>query len=150
MLQKPPHGKPCNSCGLCCMDQLCPLARHIFGETPGPCPALEPARPGYTCGLVAAPSSYAPAIAREHGELKSSETAALIIGAGLGCDASAPGEIRDEIWLASVKLHFLQMLLRIEDALRLWGIKANRPNRTTSDARTVPSTPTNQHSENKG
>jgi hypothetical protein len=45
--RKPPHGSPCNGCGVCCMVTLCPLGQHIFGFELGRCPALtKRARPG--------------------------------------------------------------------------------------------------------
>lgn len=73
---KPPHGAPCNRCGVCCMVTLCKLASPIFGFEIGRCPALLQKRDGsYECGLVASTTS----------PLK--EAALLIIGAGDGCDA---------------------------------------------------------------
>ncbi|MBI1891103.1 MAG: hypothetical protein HYS18_10680 [Burkholderiales bacterium] len=52
---KPRVGMPCNGCGVCCMVELCPLARLRFLRFKGPCPALrwreEDGR--YVCGMLA-------------------------------------------------------------------------------------------------
>ena len=59
MIQKPPHGQPCNGCGWCCQAELCPLAQAIFGEpVVRACPALEQDGERYVCGLVAYPTAY--------------------------------------------------------------------------------------------
>ena len=53
---KPPHGSPCNGCGVCCMVAPCPLGQHIFGFELGRCPALtERDDATYVCGLVLDP-----------------------------------------------------------------------------------------------
>lgn len=134
MLMKPPHGAPCNGCGQCCMDQLCPLATAIFGARPGPCWALERKGVGYACGLVESPNDWAPVQVLLHGRDATSKAAAILIGAGLGCDARAEGEPENRLWLALAKS-------RIDDAavaraMTIWGDRMKRPNRTASDART--------------
>src|SRR6266536_4208581 len=59
-VRKPPHGSPCNRCGLCCMATICNLGQHVFSraEYPGPCPALEKVGDEYVCGLVAQPRAF--------------------------------------------------------------------------------------------
>lgn len=135
MLEKPPHGKTCNSCGLCCMDQLCPLATAVFGQMPGPCPALEPAKPGFACGLVTCPGAYSPEVAQKFGSDAAAKAAAILIGAGMGCDASTPGEIRNESWLKTARARARSIAEQADAAMVIWGLASNRPNRTASDAR---------------
>lgn len=99
MLNKPPHGSPCNGCGACCADQRCPLGKIVFG--PGRrCPALEMKLPAFTCGLVENPQQYAPDVVAAHGKSVASKAAAYLIGAGLGCDALDRGELPNEAWRA--------------------------------------------------
>ncbi|GGF73333.1 hypothetical protein GCM10011319_37330 [Mameliella alba] len=99
MLTKPPHGSPCNGCGGCCADQRCPLGQIVFG--PGErCPALEMRLPAFTCGLVENPERYAPMITERHGKVRAAQAAAVLIGAGLGCDALLDGETPNEDWRA--------------------------------------------------
>jgi hypothetical protein len=74
--RKPPHGAPCNGCGVCCYGSLCKLAQAAFDrpEFPGPCPALifEPGGQRALYGVVLCADGSA--------ELASS--ARLLIGAG--------------------------------------------------------------------
>jgi len=99
MLSKPPHGSPCNNCGGCCVDRRCPLGQIVFG--PGSdCPALEVKLPGFVCGLVQNPARYAPRVVAKHGAETASRAAALIIGAGMGCDALLEGERPNQEWRA--------------------------------------------------
>lgn len=79
--RKPPHGSPCTRCGLCCMATLCELGRHVYGREVGPCPALKIDGQGAaSCGLT------------ESATLSLDRAAAIIIGAGLGCDMRINGE----------------------------------------------------------
>jgi len=97
MLQKPPHGTPCNGCGQCCMSSRCPLGAALFG--PGSdCPALEVKLPGFACGLVENPGRYAMDIVFKHGEATVSQAATYLIGAGVGCDALIEGESPNLAW----------------------------------------------------
>ena len=81
--RKPPHGSPCTRCGLCCIATLCELARSIFHQTSGPCPALVWEGENSACGLVVASQQHAPDYAK---------AAALVIGSGDGCDCRINGE----------------------------------------------------------
>lgn len=99
MLNKPPHGAPCNGCGGCCVAQRCPLGELVFGAGDR-CPALETRLPGFACGLVEHPERYAPKVVARHGETRAAEAAAILIGAGLGCDAVVEGEAVNETWRA--------------------------------------------------
>ena len=52
---KPAEGDPCNGCGLCCTDTLCPAGLLLYRRRNGPCPALrwQDDPPRYLCGLLA-------------------------------------------------------------------------------------------------
>jgi len=51
MIERFPH--PCNSCGYCCLIQVCPIGLSIFGgEKYRPCPALEWQGTQSRCGVV--------------------------------------------------------------------------------------------------
>jgi len=96
MLEKPAYGAPCNSCGRCCQDELCGLAKRVFGQRSGPCPALTEQSDGFGCGLILTPEQYAPAASALHGANAMSKAAALLCAAGAGCDAQGFEEIVDE------------------------------------------------------
>lgn len=101
-LAKSAHGQDCNNCGLCCIDQLCPLAAALFSKddadiapesAPGPCPALESVGGGkFICGLSTRPEAYFPVRAAIVGKEKLKEATLILIGAGTGCDAHIDGE----------------------------------------------------------
>lgn len=75
---KPLFGDPCNGCGLCCIASQCPLSERIFGRVPR-CPALLPdGLGGFGCALL---------VQVERGSAWR-EAAALMIGAGTGCDCA--------------------------------------------------------------
>jgi hypothetical protein len=120
MLNKPPHGKPCNGCGQCCNEMLCPLGLALFG---GPeyrsCPALEPDGDRYVCGLIAHPIVYALRQTLLHGAETMALTAGHLIGAGRGCDALLHGEPADEVWRAGMRAMRNQALT--DRCLRVWG-----------------------------
>lgn len=76
----------------------------VFG--PGErCPALEMRLPTFTCGLVDNPSKYAPMIVAKHGREDASKAAAILIGAGFGCDAVLVGETPNQKWRAWARKH---------------------------------------------
>ena len=105
--RKPPHGAPCNRCGVCCHATLCELARHVFGPRPGPCPALVPdGADRWACGLVA---SAPPLLA---------DAACVLISAGDGCDARINGEP------TNTGFHALQGRLDLERADQITAARA--------------------------
>ena len=57
---KPPVGYTCNGCGVCCALETCPIARIVFLQRKGPCPALEwsQSTSRYHCGLLVQPERY--------------------------------------------------------------------------------------------
>ncbi len=82
---KPPHGAPCNGCGLCCLAEPCPLGMVLSRRRSGRCVALrwDEGRGRYLCGALDRP--WLAPLARRW------------IAAGSGCDAqlsaapAAPG-----------------------------------------------------------
>lgn len=110
MAKKPPHGAPCTRCGVCCYVVQCELSLHLFGPRPGPCPALVIPEDGRAvCGLVEG--------FRKDGATQLATAAALLIGAGDGCDARFNGEPTDH------RFHAKQARF---DELRAVDIKAAR------------------------
>ncbi len=56
-LDKPPQGKPCNGCGLCCIAEVCDLGKELGDEER--CRALISLGTGrFACGLVADPCGF--------------------------------------------------------------------------------------------
>tara|TARA_R110001599_G_scaffold272028_2_gene473222 strand:+ start:91 stop:435 length:345 start_codon:yes stop_codon:yes gene_type:complete len=55
---KPAFGRPCNGCGVCCLDQPCPIGVVLSGRRQGACSALrwDAAQALYRCGAMAQPS----------------------------------------------------------------------------------------------
>lgn len=120
-LRKPPHGQPCNSCGTCCRIALCPLATHLFDRIAGPCPAIERDGQQQVCGLVRNPGNYAVSLTMIHGRTKMSAAAALLIGAGVGCDALEFGEKPDFDF--SIKLRrSAPPKHKVDAAMARWGV----------------------------
>lgn len=93
---KPAYGAPCNNCGQCCEDQLCPLGQIHFKRLHGPCPALGFVGDVSSCGLVADPRRFAPVKTAVRGVSSMRDGAILLIGAGHGCDARLEHEPEDE------------------------------------------------------
>ncbi len=119
---KSAHGAPCNGCGACCRDQVCPLGMYVFGRTAGPCPALEPDGPKAVCGLVRSPARYAPVRTFAHGAERMRAAAALLIGAGHGCDAQAAGEPADLAFRARMRRVAASHRAASDAAKDLWGV----------------------------
>ena len=124
---KPKHGTPCNGCGWCCMITRCELAQHVFslGEF-GPCPALtQTSATTYGCGLVLDPRKYVPAVrAVSKGVTALRRAAAVLIGAGNGCDAGEAGEWRDRAYDAALEARGRapENVKTRRRAKRLWGV----------------------------
>ncbi len=135
-LAKPPHGAPCNSCGLCCREQLCPLGAGVFhgnftSDPPGPCPALERDGEREVCGLIAHPIAYALVATLKHGAAAMSAAAASLVGVGVGCDAQLASEPENVEFKAMMRKRVESRHRRASDinrALRMWGcLPENRP-----------------------
>lgn len=122
-LPKPPHGAPCNRCGMCCEEELCVLGAHVFGDQAGPCPALSYDGQLSVCGLVDAPATFVRTRAAMKGPLALAKAAATLIGAGIGCDAQAVDEPAD--WNFRVKMAAWRNAhgAQFRAALKTWGVR---------------------------
>lgn len=121
--RKPPHGQPCNHCGICCIATLCPLGKHVFRRQMGPCPALAYDDDLHaSCGLVTDPMRFAPERTAAKGDDTMSAAASLIIGASTGCDARINGEPRDTSF--DQKLRILDRLNKdaVAQSKLTWGM----------------------------
>lgn len=108
--RKPPHGAPCNSCGLCCHAVLCPLGAAVFGNQRGPCPALRfNDKAESTCALTATPEPQRSA-------------ALYLIGAGDGCDARFNGEPRNIAFAEALDARKASETDRLHEAEAAWGV----------------------------
>jgi len=130
MPDKPPYGQPCNNCGQCCREVLCPLAMLLFRPSKfytapstnswrGPCPALDAEN---QCGAIKNPQAFSPVRTAVMGKEAMAAAAAQLVGAGKGCDAQVDGEPDDPAFRARV----LQGSgLKTDKALAVWGL--NKP-----------------------
>src|SRR4249920_752393 len=120
---KPPHGSPCNRCGVCCESALCPLAAHVLQRPQwgsGGCPALK-GQPGATvCGMVAEPARWSPVKTAIHGEAAMQEAATLLILASDGCDARINGEPINTAFNAKLDRLDRERAADVAKARRLW------------------------------
>jgi hypothetical protein len=59
---KPAYGLPCNGCGVCCLDEPCPVGRLVSRRRRGACVALEwsASAKNYRCGMVEHPAEHLP------------------------------------------------------------------------------------------
>jgi hypothetical protein len=115
--RKPPHGAPCNGCGLCCMAMPCELSRRIFNIERGPCPALRKVKPHvYACGLTM----------HESVPVAMQEAARVIIRAGQGCDARFNGEQVNHEFDARLDKQDIIDHQKITDAKKLWTESLNK------------------------
>lgn len=97
LLDKPPYGSPCNSCGLCCIAVQCPVSVALFGEQEI-CPALVQERDSnrFGCGLMVDTAAFVPDLPTWGGEALT-EAFTHLIGAGIGCDGTIEGEESDPV-----------------------------------------------------
>lgn len=97
---KPALGAPCNGCGLCCLDQPCPVGMLLSGRRHGACAALrwDPGQAIYRCGAIAEPAQVlAAALPGAMGRLAKPLAPALAafarrsiaLDAGCDCDLEA-------------------------------------------------------------
>jgi len=92
-IEKPPYGTPCNGCGLCCQNEICPLGEIVFPRAQAPCPALVVDGDRYACGLITTPQTFRPLKASIYGVEELRAAAVIGVGAGIGCDAQLLGEL---------------------------------------------------------
>lgn len=125
---KPSYGQPCNGCGACCRWTLCPLAEHVYGKDPGPCPALVSEDGGETfgCGLILDPLRFAPARS-EFPAQALTDGAQALTGAGMGCDAADRFEPRPPMVQDMLRRRAAALpKWRIRAAMRAWGFGEHR------------------------
>ena len=87
---KPAWGAACNGCGVCCLDQPCPLGMLLSRRSQGPCLALQWRAPEqrYVCGaLLPQTPATGHGLARAWQALRQ-RLVRRWIGAGAGCDCS--------------------------------------------------------------
>lgn len=123
--RKPPHGAPCNRCGVCCMVTLCELGQHLFkrAASPGPCPALVRDEAGdYGCDVVNNPQAYTQSVNVATYALRMA--ARTLIYAGNGCDARINGEPVNHAYHARCDAEDKKpaVIERRRRALKLWGM----------------------------
>ena len=125
MIDKPAYGHPCNSCGRCCAEQLCPLGAAHFKLTmeQGPCPALQDNIGGTrSCGLVDNPESYALVRTLINGRKAMIDAALYLIGAGAGCDARLDGEVDDPFFRHRTRAVRALKRGTLRRSLKAWGV----------------------------
>jgi hypothetical protein len=116
--RKPKHGAPCNNCGLCCYTKLCDIGRALFGDRPGPCPALAwDNNNNSQCNVIAHPEQYTKADPE-----KARAAAKLLTYAGHGCTMRINGEMNHAF---NLRLCSFDAAHRdeLQDACTLWGVK---------------------------
>lgn len=118
--KKPPHGSPCNNCGLCCWSSLCEIGRSLFGALDGPCPALRfDSEQKSFCNVIANPQTYLLA----HDAEKSRAAAELLLYAGMGCTMRINGE-RNMTFQVMLENFDRENRDALDAAAALWGIRA--------------------------
>jgi hypothetical protein len=122
-LSKPPHGQPCNNCGLCCANQPCPLGARLFRKTSGACPALEKDGDKYYCGLAVNPKKYLAGVFSEAKAHELSHGAKLMIGSGIGCDAQLEGETHNTTMKQRFADYVKNNSVALQRAKIVWGIR---------------------------
>lgn len=116
--KKPPHGSPCNNCGLCCWTKKCDIGRALFGSSDGRCPALcfDGKNESY-CDVVRNTSLYT-----THAPDEARAAALLLLFAGHGCTMRINGEMNSDF---NNKLDDFERSHRSEfdHACDIWGVK---------------------------
>lgn len=89
VLPYPEPGDPCNGCGDCCLNQLCPVALKVLDLTPAeadqPCPLIDWDGDVARCGVITKPEQTAPILSAIHGPEKIAQAASLVLTVGSGC-----------------------------------------------------------------
>lgn len=116
--KKPPHGSPCNNCGLCCWSSKCDIGRALFGGSDGPCPALRfDSEQKSFCNVIANPQQYT-----THDIDEARAAAALLLYAGKGCTMRINGEMNSQ-FMALLFDFDTQNEHALDEAAALWGIR---------------------------
>lgn len=90
---KPAWGQPCNGCGVCCLQEPCPVGVLLSRRRDGACDALRwsEAESRYRCGLLSQPADVLPRPLRPWA-LPIARAAHRWIAAGIGCDCDTEVE----------------------------------------------------------
>lgn len=108
--RKPPHGSPCNGCGVCCLVTLCDIGLAVYQRDRGPCPSLRWSGPVATCGMA------------ELGPPRLNEAARVIIRAGEGCDCRINGEPVNTAFHDWQDRRDKERAGEIKAARKMWGL----------------------------
>lgn len=112
-LDMPAFGQPCNSCGLCCLREQCPLSLAVLGEHPV-CPALRQHGDELRCGMMTDAATYMGL--PDWGNDLMSHAVRLILGSGQGCDAGVGEPDDDHIRDLNERVH--QAIAEAPDEVR--------------------------------
>jgi hypothetical protein len=96
VLNKPKRGDPCNSCGLCCIEEACGISVAVFGDDRTPCAALEKEGDKFLCGLIRSPQKYVENMTVNGAKVFSVKVAEML-GVGKGCCADFICPFCDEL-----------------------------------------------------
>jgi hypothetical protein len=89
VLTKPAEGAPCNGCGQCCSEEVCPIGEEVLGEgVQPPCPFLKWHTARFWCELLVG-EAHLHAIGAVPDRVL-----AQAIGAGVGCTSPDPAGIQ--------------------------------------------------------
>jgi len=126
-LTKPPHGAPCNRCGVCCRTELCKIGEQIFKHLKGPCPAIIHDEQGLpACGVYADPIKYAPDKVLLYGLDKIKETISLLGAYGQGCTFYFKGIEPPSQSFYKKMTQLMRTDARYEQAIRIWQLRLRR------------------------
>lgn len=124
MITKPPHGDPCNGCGVCCQAEPCTIGGSFFDQKVGECPALEWTGDRFICGLAAHPADYNPVACAISGEKALSQAVSLLTGEGIGCDSQRHDEEFNPALGERMRAWAKRYGHLVPLALELWGIES--------------------------
>lgn len=129
MKDKAPYGTPCNSCGQCCAEELCPIACLILQKPirhQMRCPFLTFDGAGdSSCGVVKDPTPFNLVGVLAHGVDKVKNATLTLIGAGYGCDARVPGEAdAPRGFQEGYRHHRGPNGMKHSEAWKIWGVRA--------------------------
>lgn len=79
MESKPKFGEDCNSCGYCCLTEVCPIGQELTGSAVAPCNLLIEKEGKHYCKLA------------------ENEITREALGIGTGCCAKTQAEVIEEI-----------------------------------------------------
>jgi len=116
--RKPPHGSPCNNCGLCCHTKKCDIGATLFGPKRERCPALRfDADNNSHCDVIANPQSYTDV------DVETARAAAvLLLYAGFGCTMRINGEM-NHVFNSMLCAFDAAHRAELDQAAAIWKLK---------------------------